>query len=168
MQSNKQMNTKRKTKYRVKSQSVSCSVASNSLWPHGLSPPGSSVHGIHQTRILEWVAIPISRGSSQSRDQTWVSCIAGRFFTIWTKYWARACVCVCIHIHTYKDWGNASISQETPKLPADHQKPSVIYKTDSLEQTVQEIRPANTLTLDFWPPELWGWCYSSHQVYEGC
>ena len=64
------------------------------------------------------------------------------------------CVCVCIHIHTYKDWGNASISQETPKLPADHQKPSVIYKTDSLEQTVQEIRPANTLTLDFWPPEL--------------
>ena len=63
-------------------------------------------------------------------------------------------MCVCIHIHTYKDWGNASISQETPKLPADHQKPSVIYKTDSLEQTVQEIRPANTLTLDFWPPEL--------------
>ena len=42
---------------------------------------GSSVHGILQERILEWVAIPFSRGSSQPRDQTQVSCIAGRFFT---------------------------------------------------------------------------------------
>ena len=45
------------------------------------SPPGSSVHGILQARILEWVAIPFSRGSSQPRDRTHVSCIAGRFFT---------------------------------------------------------------------------------------
>ena len=45
------------------------------------SPPGSSVHGILQTTILEWVAIPFSRGSSQPRDQTQVSHIAGRFFT---------------------------------------------------------------------------------------
>ena len=56
---------------------------SNSLQPYGqYSPPGSSVHGILQARILEWVAIPFSRGSSQPRDQTWVSCIAGRFFTV--------------------------------------------------------------------------------------
>ena len=47
------------------------------------SPPGSSVHEILQARILEWVAIPFSRGSSWPRDQIWVSCIAGRFFTIW-------------------------------------------------------------------------------------
>ena len=46
------------------------------------SPPGSSVHGILQARILEWVAIPFSRGSSQPRDQIQVSCIGGRFFTI--------------------------------------------------------------------------------------
>ena len=46
---------------------------------------GSSVHGIVQARILEWVAIPFSRGCSQPRDQTWVSCIAGRFFTIYTQ-----------------------------------------------------------------------------------
>ena len=45
------------------------------------NPPGSSVHGISQTRILECVAMPFSRGSSQPRDQTQVSCIAGRFFT---------------------------------------------------------------------------------------
>ena len=47
------------------------------------SPPGSSVHGILQVRIIEWVAIPFSRGSSQPRDRTQVSHIAGRFFTIW-------------------------------------------------------------------------------------
>ena len=44
------------------------------------SPPGSSVHGILQARILKWIAIPFSRRSSQPRDQTRVSCIAGRFF----------------------------------------------------------------------------------------
>ena len=47
------------------------------------SLPGSSVHGISQARLLEWVAIYFSRGSSQPRDRTWVSCVAGRFFTIW-------------------------------------------------------------------------------------
>ena len=42
-----------------------------------------TVHGILQARILEWVAFPFSRGSSQPRDQTLVSCIAVRFFTSW-------------------------------------------------------------------------------------
>ena len=50
------------------------------------SSSGSSVYGILQARILEWVAIPFFRRSSQPRDRTqvsWVSCIAGRFLTIW-------------------------------------------------------------------------------------
>ena len=65
------------------SESVSHSVMSDSLWPHGLySLPGCFVHGVLQARILEWVAISFSRGSSQSRDQTQVSCIAGRFFIV--------------------------------------------------------------------------------------
>ena len=46
-----------------------------------LRPHGLSVHGILQARILEWVAFPFSRGSSQPRNGTRVSCIAGRFFT---------------------------------------------------------------------------------------
>ena len=50
--------------------------------PMDCSPPGSSVHGIPQARILEWVTIPFSRESSQPRDRTWVSHTAGRFFTI--------------------------------------------------------------------------------------
>ena len=49
--------------------------------PMDCSPPGFSVHGILQARILEWVAIPFSGGSSQPRDQTQVFYIAGRFFT---------------------------------------------------------------------------------------
>ena len=52
--------------------------------PMVCSLPGSSVHGILQARILERVAIPFFRGSSWPRDQTQVSCIAGRFFTLWT------------------------------------------------------------------------------------
>ena len=47
------------------------------------SLPGSSVHGILQARLLDWVAILFSSGSSQPRDRTQVSHIAGRFFTIW-------------------------------------------------------------------------------------
>ena len=49
--------------------------------PMDCSLLGSSVHGILQTRILEWVAIPFSRRSFPPRDQTPVSCTAGRFFT---------------------------------------------------------------------------------------
>ena len=50
--------------------------------PLDCSPPGSFIHGILQTRILERIAIPFSMESSQPRNQTWVSCITGRFFTI--------------------------------------------------------------------------------------
>ena len=48
--------------------------------PWDCSPPGFSFHGILQVRILQWVAIPFSRGSSRPKDQSQVSCITGRFF----------------------------------------------------------------------------------------
>ena len=51
--------------------------------PMDCSLSGSSVHGIFQARVLEWVAISFSRVSSQSRDRTLVSCTADRHFTIW-------------------------------------------------------------------------------------
>ena len=50
--------------------------------PMDCSLPGSSIHEILQAILLEWVAIPFSRGSSQARDQSLVSHIAGGFFTI--------------------------------------------------------------------------------------
>ena len=83
--------------------------------PVDCSPPGSSVHGVSTARILEWVAMPSSRGSSQPRDRTQVSRIADRFFTIWAtreahlcnnikwKFWHTVlqivCVCVCVNLN---------------------------------------------------------------------
>ena len=58
--------------------SESCSVVSNSLWPYR-----HIVHGILQARILDWVAFLLCRGSSQPRDWTQVSCIAGGFVSCW-------------------------------------------------------------------------------------
>ena len=66
------------------SSNESRSVVSDSSQPHGLySPLGFSLHGILQARTLEWVVIPFSRGSSQPRDRTQVSYIAGSFFINW-------------------------------------------------------------------------------------
>ena len=71
-------------KYLIKvNEKVKVLVAQILCGPMYFSPPGSSVHGILQTRLLVWVAIPISKGCSWPSDRTWVSCIAGIFFTIW-------------------------------------------------------------------------------------
>ena len=64
----------------MKSESVSSQSCPTLCDPMDYILPGSSVHGILQARILEWVAISFSRGSSWPRDWTWVSCIAGRLF----------------------------------------------------------------------------------------
>ena len=62
------------------------------------NPPGYSVHGILQARILEWIALPFSWGSFWSRDWIWVSHISSRFFTIWATREAqrKSCMCVCV------------------------------------------------------------------------
>ena len=51
--------------------------------PMDCSPPRFSIHGIFQARVLDWVAISFSRGSSWPRDRTWVSCVVSRCFTVW-------------------------------------------------------------------------------------
>ena len=57
------------------------------LWdPMDHGPPGSSVCGILQARILEWAAMPFSSGSFRPWDQTWVFLTAGRFFTVWATW----------------------------------------------------------------------------------
>ena len=60
----------------------SCPVMSNSCDPMDCSTPSSSVHGVLQARILEWVTISFSRGSFQPKDQTQVFFIVGRFFIL--------------------------------------------------------------------------------------
>ena len=70
---------------RMKSEKKKVSVAQlylNLCNPMDYSLPGTSVHGILQARILEWVTIPFSRGSSPPRDRTQISCTADGFFTV--------------------------------------------------------------------------------------
>ena len=74
-----------KMKGKLKIECCSCSDTKLSLTicnPVDCSPPGSSIHEILQERILEWVAISFSRGSSRPRDRTPVSCIPGRCFNL--------------------------------------------------------------------------------------
>ena len=64
----------------------------------------SFFHGILQGRILEWVATPFSRGSSQPRDRTWVSCISGRLFIIWAMREALLHNIVIWYFYTLQTW----------------------------------------------------------------
>ena len=75
-----------------KKKRVNYSVVSTLCDPMDCSVPGSSFHGIVQARILEWVAIPFSRGCSSPRDQTHVSCTTDVFFTIWATWEALAVI----------------------------------------------------------------------------
>ena len=70
-----------------------CLTLCDSMDSSNCSLPGSTVRGILQARVLEWVAISFSRRSSQPRDQTQVSRIAGRRFTIWATT-KRVCQCL--------------------------------------------------------------------------
>ena len=62
---------------------LSHSVVSNSVTPWTIARQAPLSMGILQAKVLEWVTVPSSRGSSQPRDRTQVSLIAGRFFTVW-------------------------------------------------------------------------------------
>ena len=87
-------------RWKIESEVIqSCQTLCN---PVDCSLPGSSNHGILQARILEWVAISFSMGSSWPRDQTQVSRIAGRSFTLWATREARVCTYVLfIFLSTY-------------------------------------------------------------------
>ena len=80
----------------------------------GCSPQGSSVHGILQARILEWFAMPSSRGSSQPRDWSCVYGIAVRFFTTEPPGKPKCmCVCVCVCMCMC---AHVSVAQSCPSL----------------------------------------------------
>ena len=71
--------------------------------PMDCSPPGSSVHRILQARILEWVSISSSRGSSWPRKWTWVSHLAGIFFVAWATWETHYIVAQCQNINCSLD-----------------------------------------------------------------
>ena len=79
--------------------------------PIDCSPPGFAVHRILQARILEWVAIPFSRGSSWRRDWTRVSHVAGRFFNVWATREAHW------ELYHYRQWQKSISNCPILKLP---------------------------------------------------
>ena len=89
--------------------------------PMVCSPSGSSVHEIPQARILELVDILFSRGSSRSRDPTQVSCIAGRFFSIWAT---RDSLQTTILMHSYYFQSSESLAP-SPLVPS--KVPAVLW-----------------------------------------
>ena len=130
------------------------------------SLPGSAVHGIFQARILEWAAISFSRGSSQSRDRTRVSCIADRCFTVWAtreapKWWSckekLLLYFLCVHVKSLA----ISLHLTSPALaagslpPVPHGKPSHISHGKVKCVISMEVNLAvaiNTINMRiFWP-----------------
>ena len=83
-------------------------------YPTLCDPMNYTVHGILQTRTLEWEAFPFSRGSSQARDQTQVSHIAGRFFTSWATREVHG-----FPSHTLLYWSEVTQSCPTLCNPTD-------------------------------------------------
>ena len=115
--------------------------------PMNYCPPGSFLHRILQARILEWVAIPFFRGSSQPRGQTWVSCPAGRFFyhlshlsSVQFNSVAQLCPTLC-------DLMNHS----TPGLPVHHQLPE--FTQTHVHRVGDAIQPSDPLSSPS-PPAL--------------
>ena len=95
---------------------LACSVTQSCLTlcdPVDCSPSGSSVRGVFPARILGWIAIPFSRGSSWPRDRSRVSCFAGGFFPIWATREA-ACNVLIVYYHCHWrlrfDWPQANYS----------------------------------------------------------
>ena len=95
------------------SDAMSCPILCD---PMDYSPPGSSVHGISQARILEWVAISSSTGSSPHRDQTWMSCLAGRFFTTGSPGKPMRCLLQILETSGLSPW---PIESELLKKPGN-------------------------------------------------
>ena len=107
--------------------------------PMDCSLPGSSVHGILQARILEWVAIPFSRGSSQPSDQTQVSSVVGGFLTIWATREASSSV----------QFSNCHVWLFVTPWTAARQASMSIVKSWSLLKlmSVELVMPSNHLIL---------------------
>ena len=116
--------------YKSEKWNVSCSVVSDSATPWTLcSPPGSSVHGILQARILEWVTIPFSRGSSPPRDQTQVTHIAHSLYIMLNKYLLN---------EWHKDWGVICLAGIAIK--------QIIVELKDMKGGKRELKPKDILS----------------------
>ena len=134
------------------------------------SLPDSSIRGIFQARVLEWVAISSSRGSSQPRDWTQVSCIAGRRFTVWAKgviFSKMAWVIYSEFLKNHKPlltywWGVRVLISVLFSVSVDTVLASSVPKT-----WVKVALDGVTWVLNVWLPQDWsrkpGKCVKSHE-----
>ena len=126
------------------------------LWdPMDCSPPRSSVHEILQARILERVAIPFPGGSSWSRDQNWVSCIASRFFTIWAIREAQDYVYKRHNIGAVLiptcDWSRLAFCMMYSEYKLNKQGDSIQPWCTPFPIWNQSVAPCPVLTVASWP-----------------
>ena len=142
--------------------SCGCSVATfDSCDPMDYRPPGSSVHGIFQARILEWVSISFSRGSFRTKGQICISCL-GEFFTteppVQFSSVAQSCPTLC-------DPMNCS----TPGLPVHHQlleftQTHVHWVSDAIQPSHPLLSPSPPAPNPSQHQSLFQWVNSSHEV----
>ena len=114
--------------------------------PVDCGPPGSSVHGILQAGILEWVAMSFSRGSSWPRDPTRVSRIADGFFTIWATGEAH----FIVKWKVKKEVGNCAF--KACQLPSDGQCPQEPWLASTPGTNSVLERPCPALKRPGWGP----------------
>ena len=133
------------------------------------SPPGSSVHGILQVRKLERVAIPFSRGSSQPRDRTRVSCTAGGFSTLWAtreayRDFRKLPKCRCSIVKS------TGLSEQSVLLGGSYptNTTKALLPFPPILPKFQIIRPGVPNLQDLMPDDLWwSWC-NNNKVHSKC
>ena len=135
------------------------------LCPTLCSSINYTVHEILQGRILEWVAFPFSRGSSQSRDQTQVSHIAGRFFTSWAAKARTSNFTICMEIQKTSNsqsnlekeevnWRNQPAWLQALLQSHSHQDSMVLAQRQTYRSMEQNRKPRDKST-HLWTPYLW-------------
>ena len=123
------------------------------------SSPESSVYVILHARILEWVDISSSRGSSWFRDQTQISCIAGRFFTVWAT---RLQI-----LQSFSQFSHSVISDSVTPWTAAHQASLSITNSLSppIPMFIESVMPSNHLILCH-PLLLWPSVFPSIRIFS--
>ena len=158
----------------MKVKSLSC------VWlcdPMDCNLPGSSIHGILQARILGWVAICFSRGSSWSRGWTWISCIMGRLFMAWATRQStlgkvknsRKGVTVWSVV---KHWGDQPDWSEGPLNVAGNRDTSSYSSLKSISNITSLVIPSCFLQMELskhlykplWVPCIWYMSGGSHCI----
>ena len=136
------------------------------------SPPGSSVHGILQARILEWAAMPSSRGSSRPRDQSYISCVSciGRqVFYHWRHLRSPWSVSLVQFGHSVVSDSLQPMDCSTPGFSVHHQLPELtqthVHWAGDAIQSSHPLSSPSPLTFDLSQHQgLFQWVSSLHQV----